>query len=218
MREHRTIWTWTCITYERWIILRHFSVSIHTTDFHGGSHHEPHPLRAKLLEDVKNKQKQTPIIIKEIEKSSPLEKWRWGRYRLLKRVDGPYSSCSYEGLPVSVWNTRHPVTTIKWSIIPRSIPSLRICRVETSQTRFQCIILKQNLSNKFTQGCTLWCMSQGLLKKKNIKKRYGDTYLEWNIAKHLVSNSYFLHRDSTTALHLSWNRLQKPFWLDKPMH
>lgn len=41
------------------------------------------------------------------------------------------------------------------------------------------------------------------------KKRYGDTYLY--IAKHLVSNSYFLHGDSTTALHLSWNRLQKPF-------
>lgn len=48
-------------------------------------------------------------------------------------------------------------------------------------------------------------------KKKALNKRYGDTYLEWNIAKHLVSKSYFLHRDSTTALHLSWNRLQKPF-------
>lgn len=28
----------------------------------------------------------------------------------------------------------------------------------------------------------------------------------------------FLTPNSTTALHLSWNGLQKPFWLDKPMH
>lgn len=48
-----------------------------------------------------------------------------------------------------------------------------------------------------------------ITKKEALKIRYDDTYLY--IAKHLVSNSYFLHGDSTTALHLSWNRLQKPF-------
>lgn len=61
----------------------------------------------------------------------------------------------------------------------------------------------------------------GLVKKK--KKRYDDN-LPWTgifVMEYCKASGIkfiFLTPNSTTALHLSWNRLQKPFWLDKPMH
>lgn len=99
--EHRTIWTWTFVTHERWMIFKAF-LSFHS--------HSRFPWRfspwASSLESKATGggcQKITPINTKEIKNPVRWESEVEGT--ILKRADGPYSSCSNEGLPVSVWTS-----------------------------------------------------------------------------------------------------------------
>lgn len=116
--EHRTIWTWTFVTHERWMIFKAF-LSLHS--------HSRFPWRfspwASSLESKATGggcQKITPITTKEIKNPVRWESEFEGA--ILKREDGPYSSCSNKGLPVSVWTADQTLRHINDRFPPNPTP------------------------------------------------------------------------------------------------